>query len=393
MENIKLMDEHINIDKTILSVNSTSLSTLASQINSEHKKCEDSLRAGLAHAMRVGELLIKAKTAADHGDWSAWIDANCEFSQRLAQKYMRVARQLPKLEEKLGANAPRVADLSFRQALYAVANNSQKIAKLPSEKQIEVLDCWDDNACKSALHATILFQRQDSQQQLKAFSERSWDQGDIAFVKRKASWAGEHFQELSEKVCDRPEIQEHQKEIDRLDAQFQELSKQLAKIESAIHKATSRYDDAVHQIIQDEYGQVVKAENLGFVTITTERQAQLNECGHDDETRKELMYFWAGGCGMCGLRMTEDDYQHNDEGLVKMYCRWCLKHRNETHCGWDGRTLTSDEEKAEGLCQDCVGDSGFSATPTPATAEEAEALQLKLNVMLGQTTAHALGKG
>jgi hypothetical protein len=94
------------------------LEALASRINAEHRACEEALKTGLRHALAAGELLLEAKGRIKHGDWGAWIRDNFEGSERTAQAYMKVARELPGLE---GAKTQRVADLSFREALKELA--------------------------------------------------------------------------------------------------------------------------------------------------------------------------------------------------------------------------------------------------------------------------------
>ena len=91
-----------------------SLGKLAEEINAEHRACEAALRSGLRHAVRAGELLTEAKGQVKHGEWGTWLSANFGGSERTAQAYMRVWREMPKLE---GANPQRVTDLSFRGAL------------------------------------------------------------------------------------------------------------------------------------------------------------------------------------------------------------------------------------------------------------------------------------
>ncbi len=90
------------------------LTTLADEINAEHRACDEALRSGLAHAVRAGELLTEAKSRVRHGEWGRWLEENFEGSARSAQAYMKVAREIPNLD---GATAQRVADLSFRGAL------------------------------------------------------------------------------------------------------------------------------------------------------------------------------------------------------------------------------------------------------------------------------------
>jgi hypothetical protein len=96
---------------------SSPLAELADQINREHAAVEAGLRASLHHAVLVGQLLIEAKRQIEHGNWGQWVGANCHFSEKTAQNYMRVARSLPALQ----AKSATVADLSLRDALALLA--------------------------------------------------------------------------------------------------------------------------------------------------------------------------------------------------------------------------------------------------------------------------------
>jgi hypothetical protein len=96
------------------------LDELANEINAEHAKAEAAARSAVDHALRAGELLIEAKGQCQHGEWGAWIQEHCEFSERTAQVYMRVARELPKLDD---PKAQRVADLPLRDVSRLLATD------------------------------------------------------------------------------------------------------------------------------------------------------------------------------------------------------------------------------------------------------------------------------
>jgi hypothetical protein len=76
-------------------VPSNDLSVLASQINSEHDEVVKAVVHGADHAIRAGKLLLEAKIAVQHGDWSEWLATNCRVSERSAQLYMQLAREFP----------------------------------------------------------------------------------------------------------------------------------------------------------------------------------------------------------------------------------------------------------------------------------------------------------
>jgi hypothetical protein len=100
------------------------LGDLADRINHEHEGCETALRAGLAHAIEAGLLLIEAKGRIEHGGWLPWVGANGRFSERTAQSYMQVSRRAAEL----GWSDPqRAADLSYREALAMLAKPSEDL--------------------------------------------------------------------------------------------------------------------------------------------------------------------------------------------------------------------------------------------------------------------------
>jgi Protein of unknown function (DUF3102) len=65
------------------------LTEVAIQINAAHLECEQALKAGVAHARKVGTLLLGAKQRAGHGNRLPWLKENVSFSDRPAQGYMR----------------------------------------------------------------------------------------------------------------------------------------------------------------------------------------------------------------------------------------------------------------------------------------------------------------
>jgi hypothetical protein len=95
----------------------SSLAEIAAAIAAAHADCETALRDSVRHAIRVGELLIQVKTRLGHGNWLPWLSANCPFSERTAQTYMRMANNVAKLAD---SNPQRVADMSLRRAVKAL---------------------------------------------------------------------------------------------------------------------------------------------------------------------------------------------------------------------------------------------------------------------------------
>ena len=96
----------------------TDLSTIAhiaTEINEAHALAMEHAGAAVANGIRVGQLLLEAKTKVPHGQWLPWLRANVTFSDRTAQSYMRIAHKSPP-EIRNGA-----ADLSLRKATRLIA--------------------------------------------------------------------------------------------------------------------------------------------------------------------------------------------------------------------------------------------------------------------------------
>jgi hypothetical protein len=94
-------------------VHSNSLAILAARIQKEHSACACAVRRGVTHAMRAGELLLKAKTQIKeqygHGHWLPWLKKHCAIPERTANLYMRLAKS----KSEIG----NVADLTVRKAI------------------------------------------------------------------------------------------------------------------------------------------------------------------------------------------------------------------------------------------------------------------------------------
>jgi len=112
--------------------------SLSEQVNNEHRQVKECVIKGALHAVRAGELLWQAKRKAVHGQWLGWIAENCEFSERTAQLYMKLADALPQM-----ANPQRIADLSLTGAIKMIEDlkspEENPIPKVRSGKKTDKL--------------------------------------------------------------------------------------------------------------------------------------------------------------------------------------------------------------------------------------------------------------
>src|SRR5262245_39772562 len=113
------------------------LTQLAQRIRGAHADCEANLQKGLHHALECGHYLLEAKGKIPYWHWIPWVREQCEMSEQLAQRYMRVAKHWPQLGD--SADASRVTHLSFRQVLELIARNAQATANVAPDQRGRLL--------------------------------------------------------------------------------------------------------------------------------------------------------------------------------------------------------------------------------------------------------------
>lgn len=73
----------------------------------------DAKRAGGEAILTIGRCLIEAKDMLSHGEWRSWLEEQVEFSERSAQRFMRLAREW--------SNPTALSDLGATKALALLA--------------------------------------------------------------------------------------------------------------------------------------------------------------------------------------------------------------------------------------------------------------------------------
>jgi hypothetical protein len=92
------------------------LKMLAKAANLSHRWAAASAGAAVYHTIGAGHALLHARELCDEGGWLHWLRKNFDGSVRTAQRYMRVARQVPASK----FNATRVSPKSQAAVLRAI---------------------------------------------------------------------------------------------------------------------------------------------------------------------------------------------------------------------------------------------------------------------------------
>jgi DNA N-6-adenine-methyltransferase (Dam) len=110
---------HGTIPRHQLSNSAAELAALAEQIQCEHAAAEQAWKESVRHAIKCGELLVRAKAKLAHGQWQPWCRKQLKIAARTIRLYCQLA-SLPPEERQ------RVATLPLREAL------KHKLAAKPS---------------------------------------------------------------------------------------------------------------------------------------------------------------------------------------------------------------------------------------------------------------------
>ena len=115
----------------------------------------DAKRTGGEAILTIGRCLIEAKELLPHGEWKAWLEESVEFSERSAQRFMRLAREwsnpttlsdlgaskalmllaLPESERDSFVQDNNVIDMSARQLEQAISRSGTRPGPPPSGRR------------------------------------------------------------------------------------------------------------------------------------------------------------------------------------------------------------------------------------------------------------------
>jgi hypothetical protein len=230
---------------------SNTLADLADRIRAEHTAAAVALKDGLQHAIAAGDLLIEAKAQVPHGRWLPWLTEHCAISERTAQAYMRVARSLGKLgEQKRNA----VADLSFRDALQALAVTSSIVRSLPPASVDRVIEEVAETGDVFTLRQEVRRARFEEVAARHADAQPPPSSGRIVWEEKEKRWTliiGPDITkaELEERIAiarENEDVASAQQERDEMIARAKALEAEA----KALRKEAGRLSDLIHGAIR-----------------------------------------------------------------------------------------------------------------------------------------------
>jgi Protein of unknown function (DUF3102) len=111
------------------------LPDLARKINAEHAACVALACDAILKAIEVGRLLSEAKALVKHGEWEPWIETNCRFGVRQAQKYMRAFENREALETQMRTRSAHLTSLNG--AIECLADHREADCRIDNESPVK----------------------------------------------------------------------------------------------------------------------------------------------------------------------------------------------------------------------------------------------------------------
>jgi hypothetical protein len=363
-------------DRSPVKTNATvDLPSLATRLNAEHQAACASADQTLAHAIEAGRLLTQAKDAVGHGGWIAWLERNFEGSPRLAQQYMRLARELPKLQASLPANTKRASHLiSIREAIQAVNTSAYHLNR--AEPQIAAEAIKRVEAENVTLPRAIRSSEREAQNRPFVQAAREAEAGKVwVEAPVRPSWSTQNRERLERDAGLLPHVAELQVGIDRLDTEHDRITAEIERLYAQLQKVDNEHCDlatqrraAVRDAIEREHGPLVDGARVARVLVDAAEALQLET--QTEETRRERIFPLAHRCIWCGVYLDKTHAEPAGDGMVFVVCRWCRSHRGETHCIDCGVPLADGGD--EGSCPACVAafEARYDAIDDEAVVEE-----------------------
>lgn len=215
----------------------------------------DAKRAGGEAILMIGKGLIEAKGMLSHGEWLPWLEERVEFSEKAAQRFMKLAREYsnPTALSDLGATKalmllaiPAESREEFISAPHVVNGEEKAVIDMTSRELEAVLKERDD-ALRTAAQAQA--------DQFAAEQAREKMAQDMAYANQRLAGLNDLVEWYS------TEARERQKELARLGQELEELRSQprdvAVEVDAAAVEAARKETEAR---MQEELEKAKKAQ-------------------------------------------------------------------------------------------------------------------------------------
>lgn len=219
----------------------------------------------LLYACEIGRRLTEAKALLKHGEWLPWLEEKVLFSQRTAQRLMRLYAEYGNKVSELGANPSPLSDLSVSNALSLLA--------VPEEERESFAEEHNAAALPNSELEKLIKERDEA---IKRAEEAETAKAEMAVLLEDAEReaenqldeAKEQYEELEEK------LKGLQVEYEAVNSGYDELEKEREALEKECEELRSRPVDVAVEVDEEA---VKKAAEEARAETEKEWKAKLSE--------------------------------------------------------------------------------------------------------------------
>ena len=192
--------------------------------------------------VQIGKRLIEAKEMLPHGGWLPWLSEQVNYSERTAQRLMKIARDC--------SNPTLVSDLGRTKALALLA--------LPDEEQKALMEAYDvPNMSKRELEDAIR-ERDEARRQVEAANE-----------------AAQNAERMAKEVADRLERAED--DLEQVERQRDDAEKRIKELENRPVDVAVQVDEDACRKAADEARKAAEAEWSAKVKAAEDKLAKAKD--------------------------------------------------------------------------------------------------------------------
>lgn len=174
----------------------------------------------LRAAIKIGQNLHEAKALVPHGEWGAYIEDRCGFSQRTADNYMRLATEY--------GNSQTFANLPYSKALALLALPAEDREAFAAENNIEEIGVRELQQRVRELKQQV---KDGEEREAKLQAERIALSGAVDGTKQLLQLANEENGELKQRL-DGIDA-DYRNQLDVVDKENDELRAQVEALKNA----------------------------------------------------------------------------------------------------------------------------------------------------------------
>jgi len=224
----------------------------------------------LNSSIEIGKRLCEAKEMVPHGEWTAWLEKNVDFSQSSANNFMKIYTEYGDIQGELwgaSAKSQTFGNLSYSQAVALLAVPAEEREEFVKENHVEDMSTRE-------LQEAIKARDTAMEEATKSWeTEREKILKENQKITKSLDYANKKLEIANKKLEMEKEL--HDKQHNAAEAVKQEQAEEIARLKEQLAKAEEKESTATLEEaaeIARLREQLKKAESLGAERMASDEE-------------------------------------------------------------------------------------------------------------------------